>query len=142
VFIVYGGKFEDLPQEEQQKILNEAHAAHTERCIEKVNRADMLYSTYKMRGKGGPLKIHHECAEWLRENIDPSFADREWITQRGNTGNVSGKVECPFCGSMIKATVAICPNCKNIVDADKYERLTKSSKKAESPAQKPQDTKL
>jgi hypothetical protein len=131
VFITYGIPFEELKKTEQNELLNKALAVHAERCIEKVNRGDMLYSNYKMKGKGGPLKIHRACAEWLRQNVDPAHAEREWVTQQADMNTMTGKIECPFCSTKIKATVAKCPVCQEIVDAERYEKLARRNKKAD-----------
>jgi len=131
VFITYGKPFEELSKAEQEALYSEAMQNHNARCIEKVNKGDVLFEQYKMRGKGGPLKIHRECALYLGQVIGPEYTDRAWVTARGGTETMTGKVDCPFCGSKIKATIAVCPNCKNIVDPDKYEKLSRRSKKTE-----------
>jgi hypothetical protein len=127
VFITYGKPFEELTSEEQNKLLGEAELYHRARCMEKVNKGDMLYENYKLRGKGGPMEIHRQCALYLGEE----FTDRPWVTNRGGSDALTGKIECDMCGSKVKATVAKCPVCQFIIDADKYDKLTRRNKKAE-----------
>jgi endogenous inhibitor of DNA gyrase (YacG/DUF329 family) len=47
--------------------------------------------------------------------------DRSWVTSRGK--RASEMIECPFCGSNIKSTVVKCPNCQEIVDIERYNKL-------------------
>lgn len=131
VFITYGKPFEELEPEDRAKLLETAENAHISRCIEKVNKGDILHEKFKVKGAGGPLEIHRQCALYLGETVSEDYTDRPWVTNRGNLSTLSGKVDCEMCGSKVKATVAKCPACGFIIDPDKYERLT-----AKKPAKK------
>lgn len=128
VFITYGKPFEELTAEEQDKLISEAHGVHIARCQEKVNKGDILFEQYKVKGKGGPLEIHRQCALYLAEVLGEEYTDRAWVTNRGGVATLTGKVECDFCGSKIKATVAVCPVCKNIVNPVLYDKLSRKKK--------------
>lgn len=135
VFITYGKRFEELEPQEQERLYAEASQAHVQRCIEKVNKGDILFEQYKVKGRGGPLEIHRKCALFLGEVVNMDYLDRPWVTNRNlGMNQLTGKVDCDFCGTKIKATIAICPACKNVVNPELYEKLRKkksAEKKAE-----------
>ena len=120
VFITYGTPFDELPKEEQATLYTQAMAAHQARCFEKVVKADELYP----RAPQAVLEVHRKCALFIGE-------ERPWVTNRAPRIKAD-MVECPFCTSDIKATALKCPNCREIVNPDAYEkRVAKGRKKSE-----------
>ena len=116
VFITYGKKYEELPKGEQNKLMTEALAAHQKRCFEKVLSGDRLYEMSKSKGTGGPLEIHRLCALETGE-------ERDWVTFRAPRVKAE-MIECPFCTSEMKPTAVICPSCREIVNQERYEKMT------------------
>jgi hypothetical protein len=112
VFITYGTPFHDLPKAEQDDVYLRAMTMHEKRCREKVQRADTLITRFP----DAVLELHRKCALFVGET-------RPWLTSRGKPH--SAMVECPFCASEIKATVIKCPNCQEIVDAERYASMKK-----------------
>jgi len=112
VFITYGRPFEELSKKEQDDLYIKAMTVHQKRCFEKVLQGDVLYEMSKTKGTGGPLEVHRLCALEVGE-------ERSWVTLRAP--RVKGAMtECPFCTSQIKETAVICPECKQVVNPEKY----------------------
>ena len=127
VFITYGKPFDELEKHEQDKLLAQASAFHNKRLFEKVQKGDMLYEMAKSRGKGGPLEIHRKCAlELMAAGQLESLP--AWVSDRSTLKvDKTDVIECPFCTSDVKATAIVCPQCRNIIDQDKYDAKTKKS---------------
>jgi hypothetical protein len=110
VFITYGKKFHELPKAQQDELYLNALTVHEKRCREKVQKADQMINRFP----DAVLELHRQCALFVGE-------DRSWVTSRGK--RASEMIECPFCGSNIKSTVVKCPNCQEIVDIERYNKL-------------------
>lgn len=61
---------------------------------------------------------HFQVARILKK----TKAECPW-TERA-TANTSNNVDCKFCGDPIKPNLAKCPNCKEIINKELYEKLT------------------
>ncbi len=61
---------------------------------------------------------HYEAARMLKK----TSAECPWMGRA--TANTSNNVDCKFCGEPIKPNLAKCPNCKEIVNKELYEKLT------------------
>lgn len=112
VFITYGEQFHDLPKAEQDEIFLRASMAHHKRCLEKVGIADRNINRFP----SAVLEIHRKCALFTGEK-------RNWVTERPEIGESTNKIDCPFCASAIKKTVVICPQCKEIIDQERYDAM-------------------
>ena len=113
VFITYGQRFHELPKNEQDELYLNALTVHDKRCREKVAKADQLISRFP----DAVLELHRQCALFVNE-------DRPWLTSRGKRH--AEMIPCPFCASDIKSTVVKCPNCQEIVDIERYQKMKKS----------------
>jgi hypothetical protein len=123
-FYLVGVKFEDLGQGEQDKILFEANTKHEEKCRQKVLEADQLADNEKTRP--WITEVYRLCALFLAEERgDKDAANRRWVSKRGRTSPVE---ECKWCGTENKIGLVICPNCKNVLDEERYEKLRAKSK--------------
>ena len=60
---------------------------------------------------------HFEAARLLKKSV----ADCPWLVR---STSVAERVECRFCGEPMKANLAKCPNCKEIVNQKLYDELT------------------
>jgi len=112
VFITYGKPFHELPKDQQDELYLNAMTMHDKRCREKVQKADQLISRFP----DAVLELHRQCALFVGE-------DRPWLTSRGKRHKET--IECPWCASEIKSTVIKCPNCQEIVDVERYEKMKK-----------------
>ena len=113
VFITYGKRFEELPKDEQDTLFLKASLAHHKRCLEKVGTADRHINRFPT----AVLEVHRKCALFTGEK-------RAWVTDRGAEVTAKGQlIECPFCASEIKASVVICPQCKEVVNQEKYDAM-------------------
>jgi hypothetical protein len=112
VFITYGKPYEDLPKAEQDALYIKAQAVHQKRCFEKVLNADTLFN----RSPACVLEIHRLCALEIGE-------ERRWVTQRAPRSKAD-TIECPFCTSEIKPTALVCPQCRNVVNQEAYDKRT------------------
>jgi hypothetical protein len=110
VFMTVGKKFHELPRGEQDDLYLTAMTVHEKRCREKVQKADQLITRFP----DAVLELHRQCALFVGE-------DRPWLTSRGKRS--SNMIECPFCGSDVKSSVVKCPNCQEIVDIERYEKM-------------------
>ena len=61
---------------------------------------------------------HHQAAALLKKTT----AECPWMAR--NAANTSQNVDCKFCGEPMKQNLAKCPNCKEIVNAELYAKLT------------------
>lgn len=114
VFITYGKPFHELPKAEQDELYLHAMTVHEKRCREKVAKADQLISRFP----DAVLELHRQCALFVNE-------DRPWLTSRGK--RFKETIECPFCGSDIKSTVVKCPECQEVVDIERYQKMKKNA---------------
>lgn len=114
VFITYGKPFHDLPKAEQDELYLNAITVHDKRCREKVQKADQLINRFP----DAVLELHRQCALIVGE-------DRPWLTSRGK--RITESIECPFCGSDIKSTVVKCPECQEVVDIERYQKMKKNA---------------
>jgi hypothetical protein len=112
VFITYGAKFHDLPKEQQDELYLNALTVHEKRCREKVQKADQLINRFP----DAVLELHRQCALFVGE-------DRPWLTSRGK--RAKEMIECPWCGSDVKSTVIICPNCREVIDVERHAKMKK-----------------
>ena len=110
-FVTYGKTFHELPKDEQDELYLNAVTVHEKRCREKVQKADQLITRFP----DAVLELHRQCALFVDEK-------RPWLTSRGKRS--SAMIECPFCGSDIKSTVVKCPECREIVDVERYKSMT------------------
>lgn len=114
VFITYGKQFHELPKAEQDELYLKAMTVHEKRCREKVQKADTLISRFP----DAVLELHRQCALFIGET-------RPWLTSRGK--KFAETIECPFCASEVKSTVVKCPNCQEVIDAERYAKMTAKS---------------
>lgn len=77
-----------------------------------VKMADTLWA----RSQGNPLAISEDMKMAAHQL---NITDREWLK---NFQNIS-LVSCKACGNMNKSDIVVCPNCKIILDADKFAKL-------------------
>lgn len=61
---------------------------------------------------------HYMAARLLNKGV----ADCPWI---GRATETRARVECKFCGEPMKTGIPRCPNCKEIVDQELYDKLSK-----------------
>jgi hypothetical protein len=61
---------------------------------------------------------HYQAARLLKKTT----AECPWLVR--SAANTSHNVDCKFCGEPIKPNLAKCPNCKEIVNKDLYEKLS------------------
>jgi len=102
-----------LPKEQQDELYLHALTVHDKRCREKVAKADQLINRFP----DSVLELHRQCALFVGE-------DRPWLTSRGR--RAKEMIECPWCGSDVKATVIKCPCCQEIIDSARYEKMKKA----------------
>jgi hypothetical protein len=111
VFITYGTTFHELPKAQQDELFLRASALHQKRCYEKVQIADRHINRFPQT----VLEMHRQCALFVGEK-------RPWVTER----TIQAKIDvmpCPFCASEIKASVVKCPQCREIVNFERYEAM-------------------
>ena len=109
--------FEELPEEKQQALLDEANQKHHVMCQEKILEADQLHSA---NHTAWITEMYRLCALFEKE-------DRPWVAKRGKQNPTE---ECRFCGWENKRGIAKCANCKEIVNQELYDELKKGNKKA------------
>lgn len=119
VFITYGKPFEELPKAKQDELYEKALIRHQKRCFEKVLRADELFNV----SPRCVLEVHRLCALEIGE-------ERRWVTDRAPMKKADS-IECPFCTSDIKPTAVVCPNCRNIINQERYDKMMAGKKKSE-----------
>lgn len=61
---------------------------------------------------------HYQAARLLKK----STADCPWLVRSVQTAE---RIECKFCGEPMKNNIPRCPNCKEIVNQELYDKLTK-----------------
>ena len=115
VFIAYGTPYDKLPKAEQDALFLKASIAHETRCREKVATADRNINRFP----SAVLEVHRQCALFVGE-------ERQWVTTRGDISKKLGNIECPYCASSIKPSVVVCPNCKEVVNQEKYDAMKKA----------------
>ena len=115
---------QDLPENEQVELLDEANRKHDEMCHQMVLEADGLHGA----GHGAWItEMFRLCALHVKE-------DRPWVSKRGKSAPTS---ECEFCGYENKRGIAKCSNCKEVIDEELYAALKAKSKKVKK-ADKPE----
>jgi hypothetical protein len=135
-FYLVGEKFEDLSPTEQEKILSEANAKHDRKCHEKVLEADGLAgSEVTRRWISDPYRLAalHLSQKNAYRDGDKSMLTRTWVGGP-RSGALTPVSECVWCGYEHKKGLAVCPNCKNILNQELFDKLSKASKKAQAEA--------
>lgn len=131
-FYVVGVPFDELEKEEQEKLLYEANELHDQKCREKVLEADQWADNdMTRRWITEPYRL---AALHLAERGDKSMLERRWVSKRGKSAPV---VECAFCGWEVKKSVAICPNCKNVLNPALFAELQSQMGKAPKSQKQP-----
>jgi hypothetical protein len=114
VFIVYGKRFEECSEEEQNELLAKAEMGHRDVCREKVVHGDQLHETAKTKGgRGGPLEVHRQCANYLHSRGFLDLSNIPWVINRAavyKTPDV--QKDCVHCYSKINAKASTCPICR------------------------------
>jgi hypothetical protein len=131
-FYLIGKLFEDLKEDEQIKILDEAYQKLEEKCRLKVAEADQWADNEITRR--WITESYRQAAIWLAEERgDKEIYSRNWVRSRGRT--VISKVEeCKWCGVENKPGLPVCPNCKNILNQERYDELSAPKGKKSKPA--------
>lgn len=129
-FYLVGQKFEELIESEQDAILVEARRKHEEKCREKALEADQLADNDITRRWVTSCEMYKLCALFLAEECgDKTMLERRWVSRRGRTTIVT---ECKWCGAENKPNLVVCPNCKNVLDEERFEELKNRSPKGKS----------
>lgn len=112
---------ERLSAEERETLLENANEKHRLFCARKVLQADEFWPDQKMRMN--VIEVHRRCLLFL-QSLDPTSHewDREWAARRG-TKPGPAKIECRFCGFENKPDLAMCPNCKQVLNKKLYEKM-------------------
>ena len=99
----------DKPTQEE---MDKALAMHNHRCEVLRTAAGDLWATGQR--KLAAQDQYRRASVWLGCMTDP------WV----NTPKVTMQTPCPWCTKMIDAEAAVCPECGNIANFDKHQRLT------------------
>ena len=63
---------------------------------------------------------HREISDLQRYACKELKLNREWLV---STEHLSKVIDCPSCTNKVPATAAVCPQCKCILDPEKYKAL-------------------
>jgi hypothetical protein len=122
-FYLVGKRFEELPEKERQKILDEANDKHDNMCRTKVLEGDQLHSA----GHSHWLtEMYRLCALHLQIRFKRENWARDWVARRG--GSTVETEDCVFCGYSNKRGVVKCQNCHEILSQEAYDKLIASRK--------------
>lgn len=109
--------FEELPKKKQEELLDAANERLRAKLAAIVLEADQYWAGPTQQ-KGWIAKIHREALTALNE-MDGTKEDRPWAPIR----HAEKKDDCKFCGSAIKPGVVVCPNCRNVLDEERYAKM-------------------
>lgn len=91
----------------------------------RVGELNLLVTEANRAMAQGPAEVdktirerHYQAARMLKKTV----AECPWLGQA--VANTSNNVDCKFCGEPIKPNLAKCPNCKEIVNKELYQKLT------------------
>jgi hypothetical protein len=106
--------FEELPKKEQEEVYEAAHAKMLTKLQDLILRGDLLHQTNpKWVGQ-----IHRDALQaW--NDIMGSKEERPWAPIR-HTQTLD---DCKFCGTKIKPGIVVCPNCRQVLDDEKFAKL-------------------
>ena len=128
-FYIVGKRLEDLPEEEQETLLFEAEEKHKRKCFEFTQNADQMWANPISKGWISPpyrLAAMHIAETYPEEKED--IYRREWVSIRGRSKPAKKVEECRFCGNENKPNLAVCPNCKNVLDQEQFDRISSRRK--------------
>jgi hypothetical protein len=115
-FFLEDTPLDELPQDEQEKILDAAELEHRNRLHEKVGDADALQNTQFRVCIG---EIHRKAALYLHKVGDIAELP-DWVQRRSKLNTTD---ECRFCGYDNKRGIPKCRNCHEVLDQEAYDRL-------------------
>jgi hypothetical protein len=124
-FYTEGAPIEEIA--ERDLILADARLNHLNRCLEKVQEADALMST---QFRACIVEVHRKCALFLQK-VGEITELPDWVSRRAKANTLD---ECRFCGFDNKRGVAVCRNCREVLDQDLYDKLKAESGKKKKPS--------
>lgn len=99
-------------KEEHKIELDKANARQRKWYEFLVNQADKLYA----QSNGNPLTIAEDMKLAAQEL---NITERDWL----RTQQTLEMVRCKACDNLNRASVIICPNCKVVLDAERFAKL-------------------
>ena len=119
-------RFEKLLVKQQTEIANQAKDKLLATCQVFIQQADQFWDGVPApmyKGLIGPG--HRNCLATYNE-LTGSKVQKAWAA---SVASSTSQEECPWCGGSNKPGVAVCFNCKEVLNQELYDRL-KGIKKA------------
>lgn len=112
LFFIPGEHSLDTIKKSYAAELNKAQARQKQWYLNLINAADVLWA----RTNGNPLSISEDARIAAREL---GMMDKPWLANFVNAANI----KCKACGTFISGEVVVCPNCKVVINAEKFKSL-------------------
>lgn len=122
IFWVEGEYTKEEIIEKFEEQLWEAQEKQKAWALELIKAADDDWSKYKR---------HRTITDLQRFFAKQMDLTREWIVEHKDTTDVT---KCPYCSTIVSASAAVCPTCRNVINAAKFEELKAAIASPETPA--------
>jgi hypothetical protein len=101
----------DKLKKEHKSILDFANTKQNNWYLKLIEMGDILWA----RTQGNPLSISND----MRIAAKALGKEKDWLKNYTNTE----VARCKACGTMINTSIIVCPNCKVILDAERFKSL-------------------